>query len=56
MVRTKEVMVVEAVVPVVVMAIPSQINWDKEVVVVQDVTELPQDVVEKVVVLDIVPI
>tara|TARA_R100000005_G_scaffold59483_1_gene30243 strand:- start:116 stop:442 length:327 start_codon:yes stop_codon:yes gene_type:complete len=56
MVRTKEVMVAEAVVPVVVMAIPSQINWDKEVVVAQDVTELPQDVVERVVALDIVQI
>ena len=53
MVPIKEVMVVEAVVPVVVMATLNQIKREQEVVVVQDVTEHLQDVVEKVVVLDI---
>jgi hypothetical protein len=53
MVPTKEMMAVEAVVPVVVMAAPSQTNYHKDLVVAQDVTELLQVEVEKVVALDI---
>ena len=50
---TAPMMVVAAAVPGVVMVTPSQTNYQQEVVVVQDVTEHLQDVVEKVVVLDI---
>jgi hypothetical protein len=50
---TALMMVVEAAVPVVVMVALNHLNYQQEVVVAQDVTEHLQDVVEKVVVLDI---